>query len=259
MLNIDNYAYTSKLKHREPMEKLFFALLTLGVCLWADWAVVSITVLFIMGWVSVRKGGTPLPLFMRMMLVPFAFLILSVLTIAFSISANSREFIFAVPMFQTFLGVSKISLITAGSLFCKALGGVSCLYYLSFSTPMIDLLAGLRRLKLPVLLVELMGLVYRFIFILLETADKMVTAQNSRLGYANLSSGYRSLSALASNLFIRAFKRSDQIYFALESRGYEGELNVLTETYQVRWQGYLTTLVINILLVVATLFFRNQA
>ncbi len=256
MLNIDQFAYLSKLRHRDPMEKLFFAILTLGVCLWADWIVISIAVLFIMGWVSVREGGTPLPLFVKLMLVPFSFLILSVLTIAFGISENPREFSFAVPMFGTFLGVSKISLITAGGLFCKALGGVSCLYYLSLTTPMIDLLAALRRLKLPGLLIELMSLVYRFIFILLETAENMVTAQNSRLGYANLSSGYRSLSVLASNLFIRAYKRSDQLYTALESRGYEGELNVLTETYPKCWQGYVVALVINILLVMAAWFFK---
>jgi cobalt/nickel transport system permease protein len=122
---------------------------------------------------------------------------------------------------------------------------------------MVDLLALLLRLKVPKLLVELMGLIYRFIFVLLETADTMFTAQNSRLGYSSLSTGYRSLGALASTVFIRAYKRSDELYTALESRGYEGELNVLDEPFETHWIKYIVPIVINLLLIITTLFLRR--
>ncbi|MCR4435101.1 MAG: cobalt ECF transporter T component CbiQ [Clostridiales bacterium] len=253
MINIDNYAYLSKLKKTDPMQKLLFALLTLGVCLWANSIAISVLVLFIMGWVTVCRGGTPPALFMKLLLVPMSFLVIGVLTIAVNASDNPGVFIFSVYAAGTHIGVSLAGIHNAVRLFFKALGAVSCLYYLSLSTPMVDLLGALRRLKVPKLLVELMGLIYRFIFVLLETADTMHTAQDSRLGYSSLSSGYRSLGALASTLFIRAYKRSDELYTALEARGYDGELNVLEEPFNVRWTGYAAAVLVNLALILAAL------
>ena len=112
---------------------------------------------------------------------------------------------------------------------------------------------------MPKLIVELMGLIYRFIFVLLETADTMITAQNSRLGYSSLSAGFRSLGTLVSTLFIRSYKRSDELYTALEARGYDGDLNVLEETFDTHWTGYIPAAAINLVLVTATLLIRRFA
>lgn len=257
MINIDKHAYNSKLKHRDPMQKLIFALMTMGVCLWADSIPVSVAVILIMIWVTVRKGGTPFPLFLKLLCVPMSFLIIGVLTIAINISRDPGVFLYQVDVFGMHVGVSATGIANAGRLFFKALGAVSCLYYLSLSTPLVDLLAVLGRLKVPKLIIELMSLIYRFVFVLLETADTMITAQNSRLGYYSLSSGFRSLGALVSTLFIRAFKRSDELYTALEARGYDGELNVLEETYTAHWTGYAVPVCINLLLVSGTIFLRG--
>lgn len=256
MINIDNYAYTSKLKHIDPMQKFVFALLTLGVCLWANSVLISIFVILIMGWVTICKGGTPLSLFIKLMLVPMSFLIIGVMTIAISASENQSVFLYSVSVAGTHIGVSQVGIQNAMRLFFKALGAVSCLYYLSLSTPMVDLMVVLRRLKVPKLFVELMGLIYRYIFVLLETADTMVTAQNSRLGYSSLTTGYRSLGTLVSTLFIRAYKRSDELYTALEARGYEDELNVLEEPFETYWKDYIPPAAINLFLILAALFLR---
>lgn len=249
MINIDSYAYASKLNRIEPMPKFVFALTTLGVCLWANTLVVSVAVFFIMGWATIRKGGTPLSVFIKLLGVPMAFLIIGVLTIAVN-RANSPElFYFSLPVAGSWIGVSKAGLIQAGQLFFKVLGSVSCLYFLSLSTPMVDLLAVLHKLKVPTLIVEMMGLVYRFIFVLLDTADTMFTAQNSRLGYINLSTGYRSMGALATTLFIRSYKRSNDLFTALEARGYDGALNVIEEPFDQCRKMYIVTLVLNGILV----------
>ena len=174
-----------------------------------------------------------------------------------NISESQSAFLFSLPIAGSNIGVSIIGLQNAIKLFFKALGAVSCLYFLSLNTPMVDLLAVLRKLRVPKLMVELMGLIYRFIFVFLETADNMFIAQNSRLGYSSLSSGYRSLGVLASTLFARAYKHSDDIYTALEARGYDGELNVLEEKFEIYWTAYITPVAINLLLILTTLFLRH--
>lgn len=257
MMDIDRYAYLSRLKGTDPSQKLFFSALTLGVCLWSGSMAISVAILVLMGGLTVLKGGTPLRFFIRLLLVPMSFLLVGVLTIAVNFSGNQEMYLVGLPLAGAYLGITREGLREAAELFLKALGAVSCLYYLSLSTPMVDLLSALRRLKVPKLLVELMSLVYRFIFVLLETVHTILTSQNSRLGYSSLAAGYRSLGKLASSLFLRAYKRSDEIYTALEARGYEGELNVLEEPYERSWRGYAAALAVNIFLIAAALALRR--
>jgi cobalt/nickel transport system permease protein len=229
MIYMDKYAYASKLKGIKPGVKLAFSVLTLAVCLWVDLLPVSIAIILLMGYVTVRKGGTPCVVFFRLLLVPVVFLVTGVLTVAIGTSEEKSIFLLSIRISGIYAGVSPNGLFLASGLFFKALGAASCLYFLSLSTPLIDLLALLRRLKVPGLLVELMSLVYRFVFVLLETAQTMLQAQNSRLGYSSPAASIRSVVMLSSTLFIRAYKRSEALYTALEARGYNGELNVLEE------------------------------
>lgn len=257
MIYIDKYAYISKLKYQDPMYKLIFCMLTLGVCLWANSIVVSIMVLLIMGWYTVCKGGIPFILFMKLLALPMSFLIIGVLTIGINVYEKQSVFLFYISAFGTNIGVSQTGIQSAMRLFFKALGAVSCLYYLSLSTPIVDLLQVLGKIRIPKLFIELMGLIYRFIFVLLETVDMMFTAQKSRMGYSNFSSSYRSLAALASTLFIRAYKRSDELYTALEARGYDGELSVLEEPFETPWTEYIPLVAINLFLVLVALFLKR--
>ncbi len=256
MISIDSVAYMSKLKKMEPRQKLAFALVTLGTCIWADYVIVSVAVIFIMGFTTVCRGGVPLRTFLRLFTVPMSFLLLSVITIAVNVSELPELLLISIPLSGKWIGVTRHGLHEAAGLFLKALGAVSCLYFLSLNTPMVDVLAALRKLKAPKLLVELMGLVYRFIFVLLETSNTIITAQNARLGYTRLSTGYHALGMLASSLFIRTYKRSDELYTALESRGYDGELNVLEEPYDSSLTGCAAAAAVNTVLILASIYLK---
>ena len=105
------------------------------------------------------------------------------------------------------------------------------MYFLALNTPVTDLTMCLGRLHVPRLLVELMELIYRFIFVLSDTAASIRTAQASRLGYRGVGRSLNSLGLLASQVFLRAWKRADRLYAALESRGYTGSLNTLPGDY----------------------------
>jgi len=227
MLTIDKLAYCSRLKSKNPAEKLAFALITLIICLCSNSVTVSAAVLLLMSAVTVLAGGIPLRTYIKLMLVPFVFLITGVITAAVEVAGSDGGFIWGISVSGLELGVSAQSFEKASEVFFKALGAVSCLYFLSLSTPLVDLISVLRKLKLPEIFLELMELVYRFIFVLMETADRIFTSQSSRLGYSKLSTGYRSLGQLVSVLFLRSYKYSGDLYNALESRCYSGSLKVL--------------------------------
>lgn len=259
MISIDKVVYMSKLRNRDPMQKLLFAMLTLIVCLWADNWLISIAVILIMSGTVVFKGGTPLRFYVRLMFVPMAFLVISALTIAVNISGEHDAFIAAIPIANGWIGFSVRGIQDSARLILKALGAVSCLYYLSLTTPVTGLLAALGRLKLPKLFAELMELIYRSIFILLEEAEAIYNAQSCRLGYSSISASFRSLGELGSMLFIRSYKRSNELYTSLESRGYDGELDTLEEEYEGDWSGYITPIATNMLLVALSILLKGSA
>ena len=239
------------------MEKLFFSLLTMGVCLWAGSIPISLAVVLIMSLVTLCKGRTPFPAFLKLMFIPASFLIIGVLAIAFGIDRQHSSFLVSIPISGIYLGITKAGASAAAGIFFRAMGAVACLYYLALSTPITDILSALRKLGCPKLLLELMELIYRSIFVFLETAETMITAQDSRLGYRNLKIGLNSLGALDSTLFIRAYKHSDALYTALEARGYDGELKVIEEPIQSSFKDYLMPLFVNLLLISAALYIRK--
>ena len=258
MIAIDKYAYASKLKPQNPMEKLVFAMLTITVGLWADSIGISMLILLMMTWIVVKIGKTPFSAFLRLMGIPMSFLLIGVLTIAIGIAKSPEALRYSIPLAGIHIGASAAGLLTAARLFFKALAAVSCLYYLNLSTPMVDILSALRRLKCPKLLVEMMLLIYRFIFVLQETASTIHVAQSTRLGYRDFKTSLRSLSSLSTTLFIRAYRRSDALYTALESRGYDGELNVLEEPFRSSIWGYVVPVVVNLLLIAAALYQKGR-
>lgn len=239
MIYIDKYAYSSNLKKVDPVQKLVFAFSILGICIWSDNPVISLFVIIIMGWVTAQRGATPIGIFIKLLMIPMVFLLFGIMSVAVSISAEPKGYIAALPFINMWIGITEKGLWQAGNLFFKAMGAASCLGFLSLGTPVVDLISALKRLRIPKLLIELMGLVYRFIFVILETADTIITAQNSRLGYRSLKAGFRSLGAMSAALFLRAYSRSDEIYTALEARGYEGELNVLDMPFEKNKMAYV--------------------
>lgn len=92
---------------------------------------------------------------------------------------------------------------------------------------------------MPVLLLDVMQTMYRFIFLLLDTMERMVIAQQSRLGYATWRTSMRSSGIVASRVWLDAYQRSRRMQQALDSRGYAGELRVLPSTYHHSRNLYL--------------------
>ena len=254
MIYIDRYSYCNRLINVHPMEKFFFAMATMFICLAGNSIFVLLLILFLMAGVTVFKGGIPLSFIFKLMLIPFAFLIISTLTIAVNVIHDTGNLVWGFGAFGTTLGITKDSINHAAVLFVKALGSVSCLYFLSLTTPMVDIISILRRLKVPTLFVELMSLIYRFIFVLMNTSDRIFTSQTSRLGYFGLKNSYNSLGQLATTLFVRSYKRSQDLFTALESRCYNGDLKVLEQQYHYSGRNITLILAVDIVLFAALLF-----
>lgn len=229
MITIDKLCYRSGLRYENAGEKFAFSIATLCICVASRSIAVACIVLPVMGILTVWKGSVPFSRYLHYMAVPLAFMLLSTAAVMFHIRRSPMD-LFAVPLGSWYFTTNMHSLLYGIQLILTALASVSCLYFLSFTTPMPDILEVLRKLHCPKLLIELMLLIYRFIFVLLDTASALTTSQNCRLGNRDYKTSIRSFGMLGSALMIRAVQRSNKLYDAMEARCYDGTIRVLSES-----------------------------
>ena len=205
------------------------------ICLCCDSVAVGIATLILMGVLITALGGLSPGVYLHFLKVPLIFLVIGCLTIVAGAYPAGTAVVAAIPVGDSLWGFTADGLWLGGRIFCKALGAVGCMYFLALNTPVTDLTMALGKLHVPKLLVELMELIYRFIFVLAETAANIRTAQDSRLGYRGFRRSVSSLGMLASMVFLRAWRKAERIYTALESRGYTGSLTTLNDAYRPGW------------------------
>lgn len=116
----------------------------------------------------------------------------------------------------------------------RAAAAVCCQLLFALTTPLADLLPRLTRIGLPAALVEMVALIYRMLFVTLDSAHRIQTAQAGRLGYTHRRAWVRSVGALGAALFVRSYDRAQRMQRGLECRGYTGELTVLVDELPLR-------------------------
>ena len=227
MLLIDKLSYQSKLRYVNASEKLVYALLTLVLCVLSRSVKVAVLVFAVNGVLTVGKGEIPLFRYIKLLMIPLAFLAAGTAAVMINVSRTPMD-AFALPAGEWYITGSCEGIRRGLRLCVTALSAVSSLYFLSLNTVMTDILCACRKLHFPSLLTELMLLIYRFIFVLFETASSITVSQQSRLGNRSFKTRIRSFGKLGSSLFILALKRSGALYDAMESRCYDGSIRVLS-------------------------------
>jgi cobalt/nickel transport system permease protein len=106
-------------------------------------------------------------------------------------------------------------------LFMRIMAAVTFATLLAFSTPMIEILETLRLWRVPGVIIDIADMMYRYVFIIQDTAHTMRRAQLCRMGdSAPWSRRVADLGRLASSILIKSLDRSTRIYQAMLSRGY---------------------------------------
>ena len=86
-----------------------------------------------------------------------------------------------------------------------------------------DFLKGLDMLRIPRLLVMLMSFMYRYIFVLIDEARRLMRARSLRYFGSRYKEQFRTMGYMVGVLFIRTYERAERIYSAMIIRGFSGE------------------------------------
>ena len=93
---------------------------------------------------------------------------------------------------------------------------------------------ALRLLGCPALLVSQLLFLYRYIFVLMEEAMRMIRAREIR-SFGGRGAGIKGFVRLTGVLFLRTVERAERVYYAMLSRGFRGDLSILKRS-RLEWK-----------------------
>lgn len=217
---IEQSAYANRWRRVSPAAKATFALCGIVASFVAATPLAAVAVVCLLAVVTWVGAGIPVGRYLRVAAPALFFLATSCLSLALSLGSNADSG--ALSLHLTPDGLQKVAEVSS-----RSLGALAALLFLVLTTPLIDLIALLRRLKTPEVLLEIMVLCYRMLFVFSEAVRDTLTAQSARLGYATSRLALRSLGGLAANLTVQVWQRAHALHIAAQARNNDGPLRFL--------------------------------
>lgn len=252
--SIELYAYHSKLNKVNTDFKLILSFCILLLSLILNHIYVSAFVIISLCMLNVYLGGMKLSSYLSVLMLPISFILLAGISIALEFSGKIPDFPY-IKLWHIYIYTHPDRLYFMLNLSLKALACISAMYMLTLSSMPFEIVCALSRLKVPRLIIELMNLIYRFIFILSSLYNSMHIAASSRLGFHSLRASYKSFANIVSNILILAIKKSNDYYTAMEARCFDGDLQFLEAEKNIkRYEISLALLYITFMLLIALIY-----
>jgi cobalt ECF transporter T component CbiQ len=156
------------------------------------------------------------------------------------------------------VGVTSQGLHAAGLIVSRVAVSISLVALLTLTTSWPRLLAALRAVLLPRIVVLLLAMTYRYVFVLLDAVDDMYTARKARTVHVGEGREHRRfVAATAGALFGKAHALSEEVHQAMVSRGWNGRAQTLRpgslRALDAVWAGACIAVAAAVLLIDRTL------
>jgi len=137
------------------------------------------------------------------------------------------------------LTASYPGLVRFGSIFLRSWLSVQMAILLAMTTEMPDMLHALRHLGIPDMLVAIASFMIRYLSVLVDEANRLMRARDARSagqppGVTKIRWQARAAGNMAGQLFLRSFERSERVYNAMLSRGFQGQFLTINPHHMKR-------------------------
>ncbi len=168
------------------------------------------------------------------LLVPYA-LIIALLWVAATVPpahlfkrlAVLIPFIALMALGSLFIGDWLSAFTRFGIILAKATLAVATLTLLTATTPFPDLLKAFSKLGMPRIMTSILAFLYRYIFIIIDEAERLSVGRRSRQLAKRRVLAWQSRAWMIGTLLLRSLDRSERIYRAMLSRGFAGEIRTM--------------------------------
>ena len=221
-IQMDALAYSSRMLNWAPLGKLLLVVVVLVVNVMTDSAITALAVLALGLVLMAYSTNMRIP-FMLGVAIGEAVLILIVACGIISINGDtSQPYIWRANFLWLNLYMTADSFNQAWLVMVRAVAGITMMMAFATSTPIPHLAQALRQIRVPDEICEIVVLIYRYAFLLLERMDTMWSAANSRLGFTGFKRSMRTLASIAVGIFTSSMNLADKAQVSLECRGYRG-------------------------------------
>jgi cobalt ECF transporter T component CbiQ len=128
------------------------------------------------------------------------------------------------------VAVTQQGLRTAALLILRVETAVTLTTTLVLCTPWTHILKSLRAVRVPTEIITMLTMTHRYIFLFIETANQMFESRQSRMiGALSGPEQRRVASRTAGVLLSKSIDLSEEVYLAMQSRGFRGDMQLITE------------------------------
>ena len=118
--------------------------------------------------------------------------------------------------------------VSFGSILLKFVLTVSAALLLIATTGFTGVCRGLQRLKVPEIFTLQLLFLYRYLFVLMEEAARLVRARSLRSA-GRKGTGVAVFGSMTGHLLLRTLDRAERITLAMHCRGFEGQIHLSNE------------------------------
>jgi cobalt/nickel transport system permease protein len=216
---IDKFAYQDSPVHRlDARVKFIITVVFTAVVISMPRTSVSILFCYAIGPFTVLVlGGIPLRFAFKHILLVSPFVLVLALTGPFY-DRSAATVAFGPWVWQTTMGWLRCF-----SILGKFIVTMLALISLVSTTRFADLLTGLRRLAVPKILIIQLGFLYRYLFLLIDSAHHVIRARAARaVGRVGFKNEMKVAAAMLGSLFVRSIDTAERISDAMQARGFDG-------------------------------------
>lgn len=225
---LDDWAQSNALRDKNARLKLVLGLGAILISVSSVTPLAPLLVAVTMSLITVMLAKIPIRFYSRLLLLPLSFAMLSSGVVAFM--HGSGQTLFALDTFGLQLSIREDGANLALLLIARTFGGMTSLFFIALTTPMIEIFAVLKSLRIPESVLELSMMIYRYIFVFLDQAAMIHNAQVMRLGDVGTRNSLGSFSMLASVLFLRSWEQGERLIVAMDARCYDGVLDLMDQS-----------------------------
>jgi len=132
--------------------------------------------------------------------------------------------------------ITEQGLRTASLLFLRVETAVTLTTLLVLCTPWSHVLKALRTLGLPKVAITMLAMTHRYVFLLVETASQMFESRRSRTVGALLPAQQRHMTTRTAGVLLsKSVELSNEVYLAMQARGFRGDVPVLAQWHMTMW------------------------
>ncbi|MBT8507629.1 cobalt ABC transporter permease [Methanomicrobiaceae archaeon CYW5] len=224
----ENIAQTSGLKGVHPAVKLIVGLGCILISVSSESFLTPCIIAVTIGLVTIGPGRIDCRFYLRLLMIPLGFALLSVFVIFFIRNSGGVIYCWSPAGWLT-LTVTTGSVNEGMLVLSRIFGGMCSLLFISLTTPATEIFSLAKKCHVPGFFIELAMHVYRCIFILIEQAEMIYLAQAMRLGYMKRKGSVATFGCMAGTLFIHSWEAGERIIEAMDCRCYNGTYAMLGE------------------------------